>query len=284
MIFIKKEENNLKKENFDFFHTNADMNITDITVVYEFTPPVQSWKYAPSSYPDSVLSFILEGEALYYVNEEKIKVSKNMVIFLPSGISFHSRGLKGNFHYFSIKFSMTNNRLIKPFQKPYIVSNPRYFHNAFINMREKWERKGFGYKLEIKSILYDVISKLITEDVNYEDSFKNYHLVKKSIKYMEENYFNSDLNIEKIASASNITSAYFRNLFKEIYGISPVKHINKIRLEKAKELLEFSREPIYKIGEKTGFSSVYHFERTFKQNTGLTPTQYRMSVHSKDKI
>ncbi len=274
----------MKKENFDFFHTNVDMNITDITVVYEFTTPVQSWKYAPSSYPDSVLSFILEGEALYYVNEEKIKVSKNMVIFLPSGISFYSRGLKGNFHYFSIKFSMTNNRLIKPFQKPYIVSNPRYFHNAFINMREKWERKGFGYKLEIKSILYDVMSKLITEDVNYEDSFKNYHLVKKSIKYMEENYFNSDLNIEKIASASNITSAYFRNIFKGIYGISPVKYINKIRLEKAKELLEFSKEPIYKIGEKTGFSSAYHFDRTFKQNIGLTPSQYRISVHSKDKI
>ena len=151
-------------------------------------------------------------------------------------------------------------------------------------MREKWERKGFGYKLEIKSILYDVISKLITEDVNYEDSFKNYHLIKKSLKYMEENYFNSDLNIEKIASASNITSAHFRNLFKEIYGSSPVKHINKIRLEKAKELLEFSREPIYKIGEKTGFSSVYHFDRTFKQNIGLTPSQYRISVHRKDKL
>ena len=46
------------------------------------------------------------------------------------------------------------------------------------------------------------------------------------------------------------------------------------RLEEAKQLLEESPFTVAAIAEKCGFTNPYHFCRTFKQRTGLSPTQY----------
>ena len=48
-----------------------------------------------------------------------------------------------------------------------------------------------------------------------------------------------------------------------------------IRIDRAKELLDFTDESIADIAEASGFSDQNYFARTFKKVTGMTPTQYR---------
>jgi len=71
---------------------------------------------------------------------------------------------------------------------------------------------------------------------------------------------------------------YFCRLFKKELGISFVDYVGKIRLEKALELLRNSTIKIKDISKNVGFSNPHYFGIWFKENTGLTPSQYRKQI------
>jgi two-component system response regulator YesN len=48
-----------------------------------------------------------------------------------------------------------------------------------------------------------------------------------------------------------------------------------IRIDRAKELLDFTDKSIAEVAEASGFSDQNYFARTFKKVTGMTPSQYR---------
>ncbi|MEE1198283.1 MAG: helix-turn-helix transcriptional regulator [Acutalibacteraceae bacterium] len=58
---------------------------------------------------------------------------------------------------------------------------------------------------------------------------------------------------------------------------SPIQFILKIRIERAKELLDFTDKSIADIAESSGFQDQNYFARIFKKQVGLSPTQYRKS-------
>jgi len=58
------------------------------------------------------------------------------------------------------------------------------------------------------------------------------------------------------------------------YDITPKQYILNARIRRAKQLLCDTPLTVTAIAEKCGFSSVYHFCRSFKQHTGQTPTEY----------
>ena len=55
---------------------------------------------------------------------------------------------------------------------------------------------------------------------------------------------------------------------------TPKQYISEIRLQKAKQLLTEGVLKINAVAETCGFSNQYHFSRFFKQNTGMTPTEF----------
>lgn len=63
--------------------------------------------------------------------------------------------------------------------------------------------------------------------------------------------------------------------FTKYYEDTPLQYLNKIRIEKAKELLLYSDEKIGKIGQLVGIENTNHFIRLFKEKTGVTPLVYR---------
>ena len=56
-----------------------------------------------------------------------------------------------------------------------------------------------------------------------------------------------------------------------------MQFILKIRIDRAKELLDFTDKSIADIAESSGFQDQNYFARIFKKITGVSPTQYRNS-------
>ena len=54
-----------------------------------------------------------------------------------------------------------------------------------------------------------------------------------------------------------------------------IKYLNRIRIEKAKELLISTDEKIVEISQMVGIENTNHFIRLFKEKTGVTPLTYR---------
>ncbi len=86
---------------------------------------------------------------------------------------------------------------------------------------------------------------------------------------------------ERISIADALTAAIpmsyqqLSRIFTEVEGRSIENYFLNLRIERVKELIRYANLSLSEIAFRTGFSSVAHLSRQFKQLTGLTPSQFR---------
>ncbi|MGL4209024.1 MAG: response regulator transcription factor [Candidatus Adiutrix sp.] len=85
----------------------------------------------------------------------------------------------------------------------------------------------------------------------------------------------SALNLEDISKAVFVSASHLSRQFKKLKGQTLSEYIANCRVEKAKELLEFSYLSMTEIAGLVGFSNAAYFTSWFKKNTGLPPLRYR---------
>lgn len=101
-------------------------------------------------------------------------------------------------------------------------------------------------------------------------------------QYIEDNYM-QDLKISQIADQFYINLYYLSHSFKEYTGYSPKQYLMLNRISGAKELLATTLLPVSQVAARCGFSDTNNFIRSFKNECGLTPRQYREEQISAQK-
>ncbi|MDO4324619.1 MAG: response regulator [bacterium] len=105
-------------------------------------------------------------------------------------------------------------------------------------------------------------------------------LLKMAKDYVEEHY-NEEISLNEIAAKTGFSSSYFSQIFKENVGCSFVQYRTKLRIEKAMEMIAFSKKNITEIAMKIGYNDTSYFVRAFKEYTGMTPSQYKKKRNEK---
>lgn len=93
-------------------------------------------------------------------------------------------------------------------------------------------------------------------------------------EYIHQNYA-SPISLEELAKVAIVSKSTLIQAFKLAYDTTPIKYINRIRLEKAKSLLLNTDSSISEISEMVGFQSLHYFSRCFKNHENLSPGEYR---------
>lgn len=127
-------------------------------------------------------------------------------------------------------------------------------------------------KEELKDWMYELTSKFfsILDDKNGD----NYRLViRKAVEYIEENY-SEDISAQKVAKEVYLNANYFSHIFKKIKKESFTDYLNKVRIEKAKELLAGNLYKVYEISSMVGYNDYKYFSMIFKKLVGVTPTEF----------
>lgn len=100
-------------------------------------------------------------------------------------------------------------------------------------------------------------------------------MIHKSVEYINENIRNN-LDIDEICSYIHISKYHFCRAFKQATGLTVMNYILKTRLILAQGMLAGNRNiSISEVSAECGFSSPAYFSRVFKQETGLSPLQFR---------
>ena len=100
--------------------------------------------------------------------------------------------------------------------------------------------------------------------------------IEPALAYVYEHY-KEDIQISALARRCSMSESYFRKQFLKIMGQSPLEYVNAYRIHRSMNLLRTTRDSIQSVAARSGFSSIAAFNRNFRQQTGVSPSQWRSS-------
>ncbi len=268
---------NYMKFQKDFFtNLHLDNIVTDYAVCKE------SWccfDYIPDY---NKLYLICEGEGWLKIKGFEFKAKPGQLYLLPEGFvqsycTAKDKYLKKYWCHFSAKIGDIN--LFDIIDFPYFIDNIDFVkaENLFKELIDAQNDQSLYSRLREKSVLLEIVSYYLKCANSKQLDFSNFNSMEKLnnvLKYIQENISNN-ITIDQLAEIMHFHPNYFTKLFKKYMGIPPIQYINKIRLEKAKNLLKTSNMSIQQIASATGFCDIYHFSKTFKSYTGFSPSEYK---------
>lgn len=151
----------------------------------------------------------------------------------------------------------------------------------------KFDVKGYLVKPLDENEMAEILQKLScelakVEESNISDPFDTVpcgteNLIDKAKKYVNENY-EKKISLEEMADFLFINPAYFSVVFKKVTGLNFTDYIARIRVEKAKLMLEKSRYLVKDIAIKVGYDDYTYFCKVFKKIENSTPLEYRSKI------
>lgn len=131
-------------------------------------------------------------------------------------------------------------------------------------------------RFEIKRQYATSFFTSISEDQTFSAADEQFVL--KLNRFIRENLSNTMLGVDMIVEHMNVSRTTLFNKMNNLVGASTNKYIRRIRIDIAKELLAKTNKSVGTIAEETGFSESQYFSTVFKQETGMTPSQYKDSL------
>ncbi len=142
-------------------------------------------------------------------------------------------------------------------------------------------KKFFHDVLRIKFLLNEVIySVLVNGEAVSDENPQLNPLISKSVMYMLTDV-SAPITLQSIASKFGISPCYYSELFHAEVGVPFKKWLIRVRIDRAKHLLEETNLPIISVALDSGFNTVSHFIRMFASYTGVTPAKYRKTLKAR---
>ena len=111
--------------------------------------------------------------------------------------------------------------------------------------------------------------------VNQQHSYKN--VAEGIIGILEENIQNK-LSLDAISKQMNLSVSQTKKIFQQEVKDSIINYFITLKIEEAKRLINESEMNFTQISEFLGYDTIGYFSRIFKQKTGMTPSEYSLSV------
>lgn len=106
---------------------------------------------------------------------------------------------------------------------------------------------------------------------------ENSELITKALNYIKSSAGEADISIEDVAKNAGFSTDYFNRIFFAHTGFNVMEYIRFRRLKKAARLLRISDDDILSIALDCGYEAHESFSRAFKNQYGVSPSEYRKS-------
>lgn len=232
------------------------------------------------------LTFIDNGELATTVDDEPYELGEmDLILFSPGQYHTQKTGHSQSVSYLTILFDME-------MADPYLITNRVYhahrdIHNA-LNEFIKVSNNDMMYNSElmlcylkeliIRVLQYDFLNSSPIASTPMQQRFEN-ELLNEIIIYINDTIY-EQLTIEEICHKFSISRSSLQTLFKNNLNVAPKQYISDLKLKKSKLLIKESMYTISEIASMLGFTSIHYFSRKFKQQYGITPTDYAKTIYN----
>lgn len=133
--------------------------------------------------------------------------------------------------------------------------------------------------LDEMNAAYDGLCQVLIEQIMTISVHSSAEMAVSVVKnYMDTHCEDSSISLGTLADMAGITPSYLGQIFSKKLGISCVEYLNRVRMEKAAELLLDTNLTVQQISEKVGILNTNYFYTLFKKEYGLTPSRYRAKM------
>lgn len=132
----------------------------------------------------------------------------------------------------------------------------------------------FGTSVQLSDWLLSTCLK-ISRGIEEKRAATTRNIIDEAKDYIEQNYADSELSVDKLCHQIHISPSYFSTIFKQETGRSYVSYLTDIRLEKAAELLKSTEDKTYLIAARVGYQEPNYFSYVFKKKYGVSPSKFR---------
>jgi AraC-like DNA-binding protein len=233
------------------------------------------------------LLFVKSGKASYCINGKSYHVSEGQIVALSKGRKTLFEPLKGEkFFVFCFLFSdklqiLTDDFADVVFSDPCPVRIPNeYLHQLTRVCRGFLGEQGaeLAYSdfiirngaFVILIQIYRVKKGIFKSDIK----LTGIERVEKVLNYVKFHYYD-DLKLEQAAAMSELSVRHFSTLCRRLTNKSFIGYLTEIRVQKAKELLENTNDPVTSIAFFVGFQELSSFYRSFKKQYSVNPMHFR---------
>ena len=242
------------EDNGEFRHFLAEQLEADYCIV-QAADGEEGEKAALKELPDLIITDIMmprvDGMELCKRIKSNIEISHIPVILLTARAS--------NDSMLSGYEAGADEYISKPFDFDVLLMKIRKL------IRQQEERKAkFEHAIEIKPV--DITITPLDEK-----------LLQDSLQAIENNLSNTEYSIDDLSSDVGLSRTNLYKKLQSITGKTPANFMRAVRLKKAARLLLESQQNISEISDCVGFGNIKYFNKHFKEEFGMTPSQYRVS-------
>lgn len=255
---------------------SKSFNIEEIFSVDLIKPKASEGKilHYGDKVPRHELIYKLSGEVTTHFNKKVYQIKPGNAYIIPKSDNadyYIERTDPGDCIdiFFDTDISLGNDLIVLNFKEDEKILT------LFQKIYKLWLTKPNGYYFKCMSATYEIFYELISKKEQYSPKSK-YKILEKGIEYLHENLYN-DIDYNHPSRVCGISYTYFKKLFIEKFGIPPVRYVNKLRLERSRELLLTNKYSVGEIAEICGFKNAYYFSKRFKEAYQLSPTDYKKS-------
>ncbi|QHT60182.1 helix-turn-helix transcriptional regulator [Paenibacillus lycopersici] len=98
--------------------------------------------------------------------------------------------------------------------------------------------------------------------------------IQNAVRYMNDHLFDG-IHQEEVAKAVCMSRGYFSVCFKDIAGRPFSDYLRDLKIAAAESLLRNTSKPVYVIADQLGFQDEKYFSKLFREQNGMTPTEFR---------
>lgn len=269
---------------------------------FNFNPRVfyilkRDYKYgndvATHSHDFISMFYIFSGSCTYNIGGSLYLVKKGDLIICNPGV-VHGKTIGYDEEVTEFQLGLSNisinglaeNCLISADTSP--VASLKKYEQEFLkccsDILAEQEKREPGWELMLKTLVMKLIVIYLKDSRTCHDHLKNTPLDFDSfdkasvantlMSFITDNYM-ENISLETISKTMYMSPVYISKVFKEETGESPINYLIKVRLSKARELLEGGYHSVNAAARLVGYGDTYHFSKLYKKYFGIPPSHSR---------
>ena len=283
VLYIKMLQKNKTEDEIIFFPKKMQMLLTceDMDLYIRYMCMFKSSKhfFDGGIVNGIMLHIVCEGEGVIECNNVKYNVNKNkMLVIWPNDFIKYNCTL-GPWWYKWIWLAGTKSQSI--LNKMGITpDNPFFDISSCNNLLERLDETADIFKSGNHSVFFPIqaawnIIDALEKDIGVSLSFVSSDNIAELCRILIENKPDSFSSVNDLAEHFKVDRSTIFRIFKASFNISPKEYIEKVRFEKACQLLSISEMKIKEISNICGYENQCYFSAAFQKRFGISPSQWR---------